>query len=73
MANSADPNQILKKPTDPTNLGLHCLQRQNISGFSWTWVNATAADIIKYIFKNFSEKIIYYIFSSDLLRFPSEL
>ena len=33
MANSADPDQ---KPTD---LDLHCLQRQGISGFSRTRVN----------------------------------
>ena len=35
MTNSADPDQ-LKKPTD---LDLHCLQRQGISGFSRTRVN----------------------------------
>ena len=37
MANSADPDQLdLQKPTD---LELHCLQRQGISGFSRTRVN----------------------------------
>ena len=38
MANSADPDQLafLQKPTD---LGLHCLQKQDISGFSRTRVN----------------------------------
>ena len=39
MANSADPDQLawlLKKPTD---LDLHCLERQDISGFSRTRVN----------------------------------
>ena len=42
MAHSADPDQLassganLKKPTD---LDLHCLQRQGISGFSRTRVN----------------------------------
>ena len=35
MANSADQD-LLKKPTD---LDLHCLQRQGISGFSRTRVN----------------------------------
>ena len=38
MANSADP----EKPTDlkkPTDLDLHCLQRQGISGLSRTRVN----------------------------------
>ena len=37
MADSADPVQ---KPTD---LDLHCLQRQDISGFSMTRVNLTAS------------------------------
>ena len=41
MANSADSDQLastdlVKKPTD---LDLHCLQRQGISGFSMTRVN----------------------------------
>ena len=36
IANSADPDQ-------PTDLDLHCLQRQGISGFSRTWVNIEAA------------------------------
>ena len=36
MANSADPDQLAQKPTD---LDLHCLQRQDISGFSRTKVN----------------------------------
>ena len=35
MANSADPVQLAQKPTD---LNLHCLQWQDISGFSRTWV-----------------------------------
>ena len=38
MANSADPDQ---KPTD---LDLHCMQRQGISGFSRTRVNITGTD-----------------------------
>ena len=37
MANSADPESWLLQPTD---LDLHCLQRQGISGFSRTRVNA---------------------------------
>ena len=43
MANSADPDQLsseiswlLQKPTD---LDIHCLQRQDLSGFSRTRVN----------------------------------
>ena len=40
MANSADPDQLaFQKPTD---LDLHCLQRQDISGFSRT--RADSAD-----------------------------
>ena len=39
MANSVDPDQLASwKPTD---LDLHCLQRQGISGFSRTRVNHT--------------------------------
>ena len=30
MANSADPDQL----ASPTDLDLHCLQRQDLSGFS---------------------------------------
>ena len=41
MANSADPDQ---KPTD---LGLHCLQRQDISGISMTRV------------KNFTDIVVW--------------
>ena len=36
MANSADPDQ------KPTNLDLHCLQRQGVSGFSRTKVNGSS-------------------------------
>ena len=35
MANSADPDQLASKPTD---LDLHCLERQGISGASRTRV-----------------------------------
>ena len=34
MVNSVDPDQL-----EPTDLDLHCLQRQGISGFSRTRVN----------------------------------
>ena len=34
MANSADPNQF----ASPGDLAVHCLQMQDISGFSRTWV-----------------------------------
>ena len=37
MANSADPDQLPSKK--PTDLDLHYLQMQAISGFSRTWVN----------------------------------
>ena len=36
MANSADPDQLASEK--PTDLDLHCLQRQDISGFSRTRV-----------------------------------
>ena len=35
MANSVDPDQLASK----TDLDLHCLQRQGISGFSITKIN----------------------------------
>ena len=42
MANSTDPDQLLlQKPTD---LGLHCLKRQGISGFSRTRVKIQIAN-----------------------------
>ena len=37
MANSEDPDQLASKK--PTDLDLHCLQRQGISGSSRTRVN----------------------------------
>ena len=36
MANNADPDQLAS--SEPTDLDLHCLQRQGISGFSRTRV-----------------------------------
>ena len=43
MANGADPDQLVfQKPTD---LDLHCLQRQRISRFSMTRVNIKAGTI----------------------------
>ena len=36
MANSADPDKLFQKPTD---LDLHCVQKQGISRFSRTRVN----------------------------------
>ena len=43
MANSADPDQLAS--SEPTDLDLHCLQRQGISGFSRTRVNKTSGKI----------------------------
>ena len=44
MANSADPDQLFfQKPTD---LDLHLLQRQGISGFSRTRVKFCDLDLI---------------------------
>ena len=40
MANSIDPDQLALKPTD---LDLHCLQRQGISRFSRTRVKISVA------------------------------
>ena len=37
MANSADPDQLAS--LKPTDMDLHCLQMQGISGFSRTRVN----------------------------------
>ena len=39
MANSVDPDQLAS--LKPTDLDLHCLQRQDISGFSRTRVKST--------------------------------
>ena len=40
MANSADPDQLAsEEQKKPTDLDLHCLQRQDISRFSRTRVN----------------------------------
>ena len=36
MANSADPDQLASE--EATDLDLHWLQKQSISGFSMTWV-----------------------------------
>ena len=43
MANSVDPDQLASKK--PTDLDLHCLQRQGISEFSRTRVNRTVTNI----------------------------
>ena len=37
MTNSVDPDQLAS--SEPTDLDLHCLQEQGISGFSRTRVN----------------------------------
>ena len=39
MVNSADPDQLAS--SEATDLDLHCLQRQGISGFSRTRVKST--------------------------------
>ena len=44
MANSADPDQLA------SDLDLHSLQRQDISGVSKTRVNYDAAQNYKYVF-----------------------
>ena len=45
MTNSAEPDQLASEPTD---LDLHCLQRQGISGFSRTWVKRMLFESIVY-------------------------
>ena len=42
MANSADPDQLASKK--PTDLDLHSLQKQGISGFRRTRVNSKIAN-----------------------------
>ena len=39
MANSADTDQLASNLQKPTDLDLHCLQKQGIYGFSRTRVN----------------------------------
>ena len=43
MANSADLDQLASQK--PTDLDLHCFQRQGISGFSKTRVNALSKTV----------------------------
>ena len=43
MINSADPDQLASQ--EPTDLDLHCLQREGISRFSMTRVNGEIKDI----------------------------
>ena len=50
MANSADPDQLAyQKPTD---LDLHCLQRQGISGFSRTGLMTNSSTVVANLFSN---------------------
>ena len=53
MANSADPDQLAS-----SDLDLHCLQRQGISGFSRTRVNNQK---LPYLFLLYGEIIMAYI------------
>ena len=48
MANSADPDQLAS--SEATDLDLHCLQRQDLSGFSRTRVNMSASSNLVLIF-----------------------
>ena len=69
MANSADPDQLASQK--PTDLDLHCLQRQDISGFSRTRVkapitNAVDDSFIFFFFLFFSEKNINLDISCEL-------
>ena len=42
MSNIVDPDRLLKKPTD---LDLHYLQKQGISGFSRTWIRGNGSTL----------------------------
>ena len=48
MANSADPDQLASKK--PTDLDLHCLQRQGIYGFSRTRVKIQSLFLSRVLF-----------------------
>ena len=58
MTNSADSDQLALKPTD---LDLHCLQRQDISEFSRTRVNKTWVRIFNFVIVFFTFKGILFL------------
>ena len=64
MANSADPDQL------PTDLDLHCLQKQGISGFSRIRVNSMNSFCIIYCH---GEKVNYQCFFSLSLKVINHL
>ena len=66
MANSANPDQ---KPTD---LDLHCLQRQGISGFSRTRVKEYLEIILEYYFLFLHKNTTLWVLirSSSLEKIP---
>ena len=64
MANSADPDQIASsgmKFQKPTDLDLHCLQKQDISRFSRTRVNCRQFWSYNDLFSQRKKRLIPYI------------
>ena len=59
MANSADPDQLASS----TDLDLHCLQRQGISGFSRTRVKVITNKTI----------VQYFVFVTKISKFINEM
>ena len=68
MAKNADPDQLASPEQKPSDLDLHCLQRQDISGFSKTRVNL--ADLSDLIFPESTEQIdtTFSVYSSEKKR-----
>ena len=58
MANSADPDQLASEK--PTDLDLHCLQRQGISRFSRTKVKSMLQSLSEKLYKKLLTLIILY-------------
>ena len=58
MTNSADPDQLVS--LKPTDLDLHCLQRQGISGFSRTRVEIDSKDPVRKSKKYFSYSYFFF-------------
>ena len=67
MANSADPDSWLQKPTD---LDLHCLQRQGISGFSRTRVKTLVPEHSPVRVYILPSKLLYHKRSAYALTSP---
>ena len=65
MANSADPDQVASQK--PTDLDLHCLQMQGISGFSRTRVKSLSEERVQLsIFCKKESNLISTVFNPSL-------